>query len=144
MTGEPLSGEIFPGGIAAFDQADLLHSAPALELLLAVNCLRHVVERFVIHQPMASILFGKALNEPILVFEHSSAQVVRHPDVDHARLAADDVYAIANDLSLTIPEKQVPRLRIPIGFANCNATLGMTSCRLKQRKLCRTVTILGT
>ena len=47
------------------------------------------------HQPVAAVLLGKSLNEPILVFEHSSAQVVRHPDVDHARLAGDNVYAIA-------------------------------------------------
>jgi len=43
-----------------------------------------------------------------------------------------------NDLSRMIPEKQAPRLRIAIGLANRDASLGMTDA-LMRRKLCRIV-----
>jgi hypothetical protein len=71
---------------------------------------------------MASVLFGEPA---VLVFEHPPTEVVRHSDVDCSRLASDDVNAVAM-VSYDECKQQVPRLRIAIGFANRNATLGMT------------------
>ena len=75
---------------------------------------------------MAAITLGESLDQSVLVFKYPAPEVVCHSNVNHARFTGDDVDAvtvIVHDQE----KKQVPRLRIGIGFANPNATLGMTT-----------------
>ena len=122
---EPFSSQVLPGGISAFDQPNFLGSAPAFELLFAVDCFVYVVEGFVVDQAVATILLAEALSQVVFVFVGAAAQIVGHADVDDARLAGDDVDAVAMRFHGR-RGKQVPPLRIAIDKANRNAPVGMT------------------
>ena len=94
MSEIPFRRQVFPRRIPLSDQPFFLGSVPPLQLLLSVNRLIHIVERFVVNQPMTFVLPGKAFNQIVLVLKNSPVKVVGHPDVQNARLARDHVRAV--------------------------------------------------
>lgn len=64
----PLRRQVFPGGIAFFNQSDLLFTFPALDLFLAANGIIDVAKAFDVDEPMNAILPCKPRHqlEPVL------------------------------------------------------------------------------
>ena len=84
MPNVPFRSQILPSGVEAFDQPNLFHPAPALELFLAVDRFEHVIERFVVYETMAAVLLAKTMYKAILIFTNPPFQVVGHSNVEHS------------------------------------------------------------
>jgi hypothetical protein len=61
--------------------ATLSHSVPSLELLFAVDCIRDVIKRFVINQPVTLVGSRETVNQVVLMLENATVQVVGHSDI---------------------------------------------------------------
>src|ERR1019366_6975960 len=80
----PLCCQILPAGVLSFYQPDFLFATPALELLLAIDCICNLIEAFPIYEPRAIVVVGEALESVVLMLPHALAQVARHPYVQGA------------------------------------------------------------
>jgi hypothetical protein len=94
MSNIPFCSQVFPRRISLRDQPFFLSSVPALQLLLPVNRLVNIVERFVINQTVALILPRETFNQLVLVLEDAPVKIIRHPDVQSARFTRNHVHAV--------------------------------------------------
>src|SRR6266568_2264410 len=87
--------QVFPGGVARFNQPDLSSADPALDLFLAGNSVTNVREPFEVDQPSDVVLARKAGDEATLVLIHTPHDVVGDACVQHPRSTGHDVDAVA-------------------------------------------------
>src|SRR5712664_14922 len=88
---KPVLGQIFPGGVTTFDQADLPQPLPALDLLLARNGVPDVCKLLEVDEPGDAIFAGEPRDEASFVFVHAPRQVIRYPGIEHPRATGHDV-----------------------------------------------------
>jgi hypothetical protein len=100
----PLFREILPSLVSRLDQRDLLRPAPALQLLLTIDCLPYVIKPFVIHQARTVIFARESLELAALVLKHSPLDVVGHADVQRPAEAGDNLSPIGMVHAKNIPE----------------------------------------
>lgn len=80
-----------PHGVEAPNQLEFPRSRPALDLLLAFDSRIHVVGFFVIYQLVDVVALGEPLDELMAVFVEAALEVTRHPYVERAFVAGEDV-----------------------------------------------------
>src|SRR5438034_10770240 len=103
--------QVFPGGVALFNQSDLAGSNPALDLLLAGNGLTNVLQLLEVDQPSDVVLAREPGDQATLVLIHSPHDVVGDPRVQDTRATSHDVHAVAaHDLLqlCTMPRDEHP------------------------------------
>src|SRR5438034_891179 len=103
--------QVFPGGVALFNQSDLAGSNPALDLLLAGNGLTNVLQLLEVDQPSDVVLAREPGDQATLVLIHSPHDVVGDPRVQDTRATGHDVHAVAaHDLLqlCTMPRDEHP------------------------------------
>jgi len=81
-------------GVLRFDERDLFSTYPPLQLLFAIDRSKHIIETFVVDQPIARILGRESFDFPVLVLKGATINAVCHSDIERTRVAADDVNEI--------------------------------------------------
>ena len=80
----PVAGKIKLVRVERLDQQNLLGSPPAFDLLLAVDRLRHVIERFPVQQPLEVLSVRESVHAVELVLKDTFVQVASHADVERS------------------------------------------------------------
>src|SRR6266545_4073342 len=88
---KPVLGQIFPGGVTTFDQADLPQPLPALDLLFARNGVPDVWKFLEVYEPGDAILAGEPRDEASFVLVHAPRQVIRYSGIEHPGATGHDV-----------------------------------------------------
>ena len=70
----PILGEVLPARIHLFDQSNLLLPAPAFDLLFSPDGNFHVLVAFVIHQAMALVFLGEALDGVVFMLKNATRE----------------------------------------------------------------------
>ena len=73
------------------DQCQLLASAPALDLLLALDGSQRIIKLLVVDEPLDSIFSGETLDQSVFVFVHSALQMRRYSDVKYSTTARESI-----------------------------------------------------
>ena len=68
--------------VLEFDQRDLLRSAPAFELLLAIDGFLNIVKGFAVEETLDIVFVGEAWNAMEFVLEDALGKVTRHAYVE--------------------------------------------------------------
>jgi len=90
----PGGAEVLPITIRGFDQGDLLHSPPALDLLFAGDGTANFTEHFEVHKTVDIVTRCKSRQQLAPVLEHSPLKVAGHAGIQGAGCAGHDVDVI--------------------------------------------------
>lgn len=88
----PVFGQVLPALIGFFDQRNLLLAPPALELLLASDCILNMVKRLVVNEPVNFVFFGEAFDGIHLVLCYAAINISCNADIERACPAGQDIY----------------------------------------------------
>src|SRR5581483_5251006 len=91
----PVRGQVLPGRVLALDQPHLLSATPALQLLFPSDSVLDPGMLLVVNEAVDLVVAGKAANLFAAVLENSRCQVAGHADVQHPRLAGENVNVVA-------------------------------------------------
>jgi hypothetical protein len=86
----PISSEILPRWIHAFDQSDLLCSRPLLDFRLSIDAIVHVLKGLVVYETVNAISAGE-LDLSTSVLLHAMEEGVGHTDINPARFAGQNI-----------------------------------------------------
>ena len=87
----PILGEVLPARIHLLDQSNLLLPAPAFDLLLSPDGNFHVLVAFVIHQAMALVFPGEALDSVVFMLKNATREKTGDTCVKRASAAGENV-----------------------------------------------------
>jgi hypothetical protein len=90
----PRFAQVRPGGVHSLNKLDLLGACPSLDLLFS---LQRGVDVFVMlkpHQPVTSVVCGKAWNQGRLMLPGSASNTVGHATIQNARAAANYIHIV--------------------------------------------------
>ena len=87
--------QVIPLRIERLDQRDLLLSPPALDLLLPLDCITRAAEVLEVHKPLDAIPLRESGHQPLAMLRDAPGKVVRHADVQRARMIGHDVNEVA-------------------------------------------------
>jgi len=76
MTLVPLLAQVAPGRIERNDKCNFLDSQPALDALLALNCVANVFESLEVDEPVEFVFRGKSRTGSSLVLADPSHEIV--------------------------------------------------------------------
>ena len=91
----PLLTQIAPRRIHRNNQLNLLIPEPPLDPLLAVNRVAHIIEAFVINQPIDLVPLAEFRSIPKLVFPNPPAEVIRNAGVERLGAVCENINAVA-------------------------------------------------
>ena len=83
--------EVFPGGVGALDQFDLLLAGESLELGFARNGVVDVLEELVVDEAVDGVACGVGVGFGGAVSGYAVEEMVGHADVEVSRAAGEDV-----------------------------------------------------
>ena len=73
------------------NQLEFSRASPTLDLFLAKDGVRRSVELFEIQEPPDAVLLRKPRSQTFAMLFQAPFQIVRDPNIENTRLAADDV-----------------------------------------------------
>jgi hypothetical protein len=123
----PRFAEVRPGRVCSLNKLYLLGACPAFDLLFSLERGPDVFVMLKPHQPMTSILSGKARNQRRLMLTGSASNTIGHATVQNARAAANNV-----DVIIVV---SLCRLILPCRFAPFAA--GRSNPRKRPSRRCR-------
>src|ERR1700689_953286 len=103
MTFVPPLAQILPGRIHGHDEGDFLDSQPALDALLAFDCVVDVFEALEIQEPVKLVFDGKSWADSCFVSSRSAREIVGDADVQSPLTVRHDVDKIHRSFALWLP-----------------------------------------
>ena len=82
--GIPITAQVQPVWVLRLDKSNLFFSAPALELLFAVDCLEYVIKRFPIEQAIDAISLCEPVDVMEFVFEDAFVKIAGNANVERS------------------------------------------------------------
>ncbi len=83
--------EVFPCGVCAFDEFDLLGSCPVFEFFFAGYCAADVVEVFAVDEAVNVVSGCVGFGARFAMDTYSAVDVICHANVEIPRAAGEDV-----------------------------------------------------
>jgi hypothetical protein len=78
---EPIRCQILPMRILSHDQPPFLFAAPAFQLLLAIDRIRHVIETLPVDQASAVVIVAESFANAVLMLPDAFAKIAGHADL---------------------------------------------------------------
>src|SRR5579864_5358108 len=92
---EPVIREVAPLNIGLLDQIHFPRALVFLEPRLPRDRIGDITERLVVDEHLDAVLFGKASHKSLLVFPHTTREVIGHANVECAvSVAREDVHVV--------------------------------------------------
>jgi len=95
----PSLAQIAPRRIYRDNQVNFLNPKPALDPLLPVNRVAHIVETFLVNKPVNPVALAEFRSVFKLVFPNAPVKVVGNADVERLGAVGPDVNAIASPVA---------------------------------------------